>query len=171
MIRPARLTRVIGRTSANCFGQRLERRQRLLDPAPLVPGQPVQSGVHGVGPLAADPLAQTAAGVGGRGPGGAPIVLVAGALEQPGIDQVRDHAREHRRVDPLGVGQLGEPDRPVAVDVSSTEMRVGVSPASSAAAVGRSRRDSRPIAARSVPAVSMSSVVGMTGMRSLYRPQ
>ena len=48
---------------------------------------------------------------------------------------------------------------PSRTTVSSTEIRVGVSPAADPAAVVRKRRDNRPMATRSRAAVSMSVAV------------
>ena len=41
---------------------------------------------------------------------------VRGAVDQPGLLEAREHARDRRALDALAVGELGRGQRPVALD-------------------------------------------------------
>ena len=47
---------------------------------------------------------------------GAAVLRVRGAVDQPGLLEPREHARDRRALDALALGQLGRRQRPVALD-------------------------------------------------------
>ena len=104
------------RVAAQALGQRLECRQRCEQRLHVVVGQLVEVRRQARAALRADALVQREAGGGGLDARGAAVVGVGLAADQPRLGEPAGDAREHRRVDALDLGELGQPQRAAARD-------------------------------------------------------
>ena len=115
-------------TSARAGGQRLERGQRRRQSVGLPVRQRGEAArpTAGCAPRGRGPAAAPARG-GRLDERGAPVVRIGAAVQQARVLELADDPGQHRGVDALDLGQLGDPHRAEPPAVASTEGWVPVS--------------------------------------------
>ena len=151
------------------LGQRLERREGRSSARRSSALEALQGAVERVGALAAHALGQPAAGRGGRTQAARRSPASDSRASSPASTSL-EIARES--IVGFRLSRSASSDSRIAGrarTTKSTEIRVGVSPASEPAAVVRSRRDSRAMATRRRAAVSTSRGGAATGVKISLR--